>query len=129
MSTRKTNSYRARAKSLHRCDVGFIPTANRAYDSITVTRNRPLISGVKRKRLGKYCIQGGSFSGGVGCRHDATAKKLPIILSQRPHRTVLMRLTKELGWEAVHRYFGLTKYVFVPMRLPIRPTEAMNVSL
>jgi hypothetical protein len=29
-----------------------------------------------------------------------------------------MRLTKELGWEDVHRYLGLTKYGFVPMRLP-----------
>ncbi len=31
------------SKPLHRFDSGFIPTADRAHDSITVTRNSQLI--------------------------------------------------------------------------------------
>lgn len=46
----------------------FIPTANPARDSITVTRNSPLISGVSRKGPGQYRIDMGSFIGGGGSR-------------------------------------------------------------
>ena len=56
MSTRKTPSNRSRAKSLHRFDDGFVPTANHAYDSITVTHNSPVVSVVQRERPGKYWI-------------------------------------------------------------------------
>ena len=98
MSTRKATSYRrARAKSPHRFDTGFIPTANRTHGSITVTRNSPLISGVQRKRPEEYWIKGGSFIGG-GASCDATAEEAAEYMSQSPHWTVLMRLTKELGW-------------------------------
>ena len=59
---------------------------------------------------------------------DGAARHGPAGLTQRDpfgsrcwkRWTVLMRLTKELRWEDVHRYLGLTKYGFVPMRLPIR---------
>ena len=89
-------------KSLHRFDNGFIPTANHAYDGITVTRTPPLISCVKRKRLGEYSIHGGSFIGGGGS-HDATAEEVAEYLSESPHWAKLMRLTKDLGWDDVHR--------------------------
>ena len=64
-------------------------------------------------------IHGGSFIGGGGCRRDATAEEAAEYMSRSPHWPVLMRLTKELGWEDVHRYLGMEKYGFVPMRLPI----------
>jgi hypothetical protein len=119
MSTRRTYSSRSHTiRSLHRFDNGFIPTANRTHDSITVTRNSPLISGVQRKRPGEYWIKGGSFIGG-GASRDATAEEAAEYMSQSPHWSVLMRLTKELGWEDVHRYLGMEQYGFVPMRLPI----------
>jgi hypothetical protein len=60
----------------------------------------------------------GSFIGGGGFRH-ATAEEAAEYMSQSPHWAVLMRLTKELGWDDVHRYLGMTKYGFVPMRLPV----------
>jgi len=89
-------------KSLHRFDNGFIPTADRDYDNITVTRNSSLISGVRRKRPGEYLIHSGSFNGGGGGSRDATAEEAAEYLSQSPHWAVLMRLTKELGWDDVH---------------------------
>jgi hypothetical protein len=109
------------SKSPHRFDNGFIPTANPTRDSITVTRNSPLISGVSRKGPGQYRIDMGSFIGGGGSR-QATAEEAAEYMSQTPHWAVLMRLTKELGWEDVHRYLGMTKYGFVPMRLPMPPS-------
>jgi hypothetical protein len=75
MSTRETPSDGSRAKSLHRFDGGFVPTANHAYDSITVTHNSPLVSVVERERPGEYWIPGGSIIGGSGCRHDTTAEE------------------------------------------------------
>ena len=65
---------------------------------------------MQRKRPGEYWIHGGSFIGGGGFRHAATAEDAADYMGQSPHRTVLMTLTKELGWEDVHRYLGLTKY-------------------
>jgi hypothetical protein len=70
-------------------------------------------------RSGEYWIHGGSFIGGGGCGHRSTAEEAADYMSQSPHWSVLMRLTKELGWEDVHRYLGMTKYGFVPMSLPI----------
>jgi hypothetical protein len=93
---------------------------------ITVTRNSPLISTVQRKRPGEYWIHGGSFIGGGGGGRRATAEEAADYMSQSPHWAVLMKLTKELGWEDGHRFLGLTKYGFVPMRLPIPPTYADN---
>jgi hypothetical protein len=119
MSHRHISSSRFRVKSPHRFDNGFIPTADPARDNITVTRNSPLISGVQRKRPGEDWIHGGSFIGGGGGGRRATAEEAADYMSQSPHWAVLMRLTKELRWEDVHRYLGLTKYGFVPMRLPI----------
>jgi hypothetical protein len=121
MSNRKIFSDRSAFRSLHRFDNGFIPTANAAYDSITVTRNSPLISTAQRKRPREYWIHGGSFIGGGGS-HPATAEEAAEYMSQSPHWAVLMRLTKELRWEDVHRHLGLAKYGFVPMRLPIPPS-------
>ena len=118
MSNRKISLRRFGVKSPHRFDNGFIPTANPSRDSIIVTRNSPLISSVKRKRPGEYWIQRGSFIGGGGS-HPATAEEAADYMSQSPHWAVLMRLTKELRWEDVHRHLGLAKYGFVPMRLPI----------
>jgi hypothetical protein len=106
-------------KSPHRFDSRFVPIANRNDDSITVTRSSPLISCVGRKGPGEYWIHGGSFIGGSGCRQDATAEEAADYMGQSPHWSVLMRLTKELGWEDVNRYLGMKKYGFVPMRLPI----------
>ena len=119
MSNRQIPSSRFRLKSPHRFDNGFIPTADPVRDNITVTRNSPLISGVQRKGPGEYWIHGGSFIGGGGGRRLATAEEAADYMSQSPHWAVLMSLTKELRWEDVHRYLGLTKYGFVPMRLPI----------
>jgi hypothetical protein len=118
MSTRKTPSNRSCAKSLHRFDNGFVPTANPAYDSITVTRNSPLISCVQRKRRGEYWIHGGSFIGG-GASRPAAAEEAAEYMSYSPHWAVLMRLTNELGWDDVHRYLGMTKYGFISMSLPM----------
>ena len=118
MSNRKISLSRFAVKSPHRFDNGFIPTANPARDSITVTRNSPLISGVQRKQPGEYWIHGGSFIDGGG-RRDATAEEAAEYMSQSPHWAVLMRLTKQLGWEDLRRYLGMTKYGFIPMRLPI----------
>jgi hypothetical protein len=73
---------------------------------------------VRRKRPGEYWIHGGSFIGGSGCRHDATAEEAAEYMGQSPHWSVLMKLTKELGWEDVNRYLGIKKYGFVSMRLP-----------
>jgi hypothetical protein len=90
-----------------------------AHDSITITRNSPLISCVQRKRPGEYWIHGGSFNGGGGCGRRSTAEEAADYLSQSPHWAVLMRLIKELRWEDVHRYLGLTEYGFVPRSLPM----------
>lgn len=87
------------SKSPHRFDNGFIPTANPSRDSITVTRNSPLISGVCRQEPGRYLIHMGSFIGGAGSR-EATAEETAEYMSQSPHWAVLlMGLTKELGWD------------------------------
>jgi hypothetical protein len=110
MSNRKISLRRFGVKSPHRFDNGFIPTANPSRDSIIVTRNSPLISSVKRKRPGEYWIQRGSFIGGGGS-HPATAEEAADYMSQSPHWAVLMRLTKELRWEDVHRHLGLVKYM------------------
>ena len=57
---------------------------------------------VRRKRLGEYSINGGSFIGeGGSC--DATAEEVAEYLSQSPHWAKLMRFTMELGWDDVHR--------------------------
>jgi len=45
----------------------------------------------------------GAFIGGGGSRH-VTAEEAAEYMSQSPHRAVLMRLTKELEWDDVHRY-------------------------
>jgi len=92
-------------KSLHQFDNGFIPTADRACDNITVTRNSPLISGVRRKRPGEYLIHSGSFIVVEVAAVTLQLKKRPN-LSQSPHWAQLMRLTKELGWDDVHRYLA-----------------------
>lgn len=59
--------------------------------------------------------------GGGGTR-PATGEEVADYMSRSPHWAVLMRLTKELGWEDVHRYLGMTKYGFVSMRLPMPPS-------
>jgi hypothetical protein len=107
-------------KSPHRFDSRFVPIANRNDDSITVTRSSPLISCVGRKGPGEYWIHGGSFIGG-SCRCDVTAEEAADYMGQSPHWSVLMRLTKELGWEDVNRYLGMKKYGFITMTLPILP--------
>ena len=46
-------------------------------------------------------------------------RKLPSNMSQSPHWAVLMRFTKELGWEDVHGYIltrALTDFSFVALR-------------
>ena len=107
MSTPKTPSSRSRIESSsypHQFDNGF-PTANPERDSITVTRNSPLISAVSRKRPGKYLIWGGSFIGGGGCR-EVTVDEAAEYLARSPHWAHLMRLTLEMAWDDVHRVLG-----------------------
>jgi hypothetical protein len=125
MSNRKISLSRFRVRFPQRFDNGFIPTTDPARDNITVTRNSPLISGVQRKRPGEYLIHMGSFIGGGGSR-PATAEEAAEYMSRSLHWAALMRLTEELGWEDVHRYLGLTKYGFVPMRLPTPPPHGTH---
>ena len=89
----------------HRFDNGFIPTASHAYDSITVSRSSPLTACVCRKRLGDYSMYGSFFIDGSSSR-NAMAEEVAQYLSQSPHWAKLMRLTKELGWDDVHRYLA-----------------------
>ncbi len=87
---------------IHSFDNGFVPEISKDRSGIIVTRSSPLISAVSRKGPGEYYICGGSFIGGGGST-EATAEEAAEYLSWSPHWAHLMRLTKELGWEDVHR--------------------------
>lgn len=118
-----------------RSDNGFFPTASKNYDEITVQRVKlARDSGpatvasasswffcVRRKRPGgQYAIRaGGPHIGGAG--KDVTPEEAAnYLLNRSPHWDTLTKLTKELGWDDVHRILvAVTKYGFVPMRLPI----------
>jgi hypothetical protein len=92
-----------REHCIHPFDRGFIPKVCQDRDTIIVTRRSPLISAVSRTgRPGEYRIWGGSFIGGGGST-EATAEEAAEYLSWSSHWAHLMRLTKELGWEDVHR--------------------------
>jgi hypothetical protein len=109
-----------------RSDNGFIPTASKNYDEITVqrvelARDSSWFFCVRRKRPGgQYAIRaGGPHIGGAG--KDVTPEEAAnYLLNRSPHWDTLTKLTKELGWDDVHRILVVvTKYGFVPMRLPI----------
>jgi hypothetical protein len=88
---------------IHRFDTGFVPEITKDRRAIIVTRNSPLISVVTRKRPGEYRICFGSFIGGGGGERQATAAEAAEYLGRSPHRSHLLRLTLELGWDDVHR--------------------------
>jgi hypothetical protein len=109
-----------------RSDNGFGPTASKDYDEITVQRVELARDSwwffcVRRKRAdGQYAIRaGGPHIGGAG--KDVTPEEAAAyLLNRSQHWDTLTRLTKELGWDDVHRILVVvTKYGFVPMRLPI----------
>ena len=124
MSTRRT--YSSRSRLLRRVDNGFIPTASKDFGEITVqcvefARDSWWHFCVRKKQPGgQYGIRaGGPRIGGGGW--DVTPEEAAnYLLSRSPHWNTLMSLTKELGWDDVHRILvAVTRYGFIPMKLPI----------
>jgi len=66
-------------KSFHQFDNGFVPTANRAYDSIAVSPQLAAHLPVSRKGPGEYSIRVGSFIAGVAAAVTLQLRRLPSI--------------------------------------------------
>jgi hypothetical protein len=124
MSTRRT--YSSRSRLLRRVDNGFIPIASKDFGEITVqcvdfARDSWWHFCVRRKRPGgQYGIRAGGPHIGGAARDVTPEEAANYLLSRSPHWDTLKSLTKQSGWNDVHRILiAVTRYGFIPMKLPI----------